>query len=47
VEIEQAIEQHRAFQAVAVPQITHGICPKCFQHMTALIPNEPTAGRQK
>jgi len=44
VEIEQAIEQHRAFQGAVAPRITHGICPECLQRMSQLIPGETEGG---
>lgn len=44
VEIEQAIERHRAFQGAAVPRLTHGICPDCLAKMSRVIGAEGPDG---
>jgi hypothetical protein len=36
VEAEQAILQLKLFAAETLPQISHGICPKCSERMLAL-----------
>ncbi|HVZ66274.1 MAG TPA: PAS domain-containing protein [Lacunisphaera sp.] len=46
VEIEQAIEQHRAFQGAVAPRITHSICPECLQRASRFMSDEPADGRQ-
>lgn len=47
VEIEQAIERHRAFQGAVAPRITHSICPECLGRMSRLLADEPAGGRQQ
>lgn len=46
VEIEQAIERHRAFQGAAAPRLTHGICEVCLEKMSRIIQRPASEGNQ-
>lgn len=37
LEVEDAVRALRLFEAPVLPQITHGICPDCFEAMSKLI----------
>jgi hypothetical protein len=36
-EVEDAVRQLQLFEEPRLPQITHGICPRCYQEMLKVI----------